>query len=150
MRTVILRIGLMLLIAGLVFSQAVDPKLTFDAVSVKAAEMPTPNGRGMIMIQPPSGGPGTKDPGRIRYPFTTLRNLMQIAYDVKPHQISGPSFLDSEHFEVTATMPPSTSKEQFQVMLQNLLAERFKLAIHRETKELPMYSLSVAKGGPKL
>jgi uncharacterized protein (TIGR03435 family) len=112
--------------------------------------MPTPNGRGMIMIQPPSGGPGTKDPGRIRYPFTTLRNLMQIAYDVKPHQITGPSFLDSEHFEVTATMPPSTSKEQFQVMLQNLLAERFKLAIHRETKELPMYSLSVAKGGPKL
>jgi uncharacterized protein (TIGR03435 family) len=140
----------MLSIAGLAFSQAVDPKLTFDAVSVKAAEMPTPNGRGMIMIQPPSGGPGTKDPGRVRYPFTTLRNLLQIAYDVKPHQITGPSFLDSERFEITATMPPTTSKEQFQVMLQNLLAERFKLAIHRETKELPMYSLSVAKGGPKL
>ena len=47
-------------------------------------------------------------------------------------------------------MPPDTTKEQFRVMLQNLLADRFKLTIHREIKELPAYVLTVAKGGPKM
>ncbi len=47
-------------------------------------------------------------------------------------------------------MPPETTKEQFRIMLQNLMGERFKLTIHRETKELPTYVLMVAKNGPKL
>jgi uncharacterized protein (TIGR03435 family) len=131
-------------------AQTPDPKLTFDVASIKAAALPTPNGRGMIRISPPSGGPGTKDPGRVRYPFTTLRNLIMIAYDVKGYQISGPPVLDSEHFELQATMPPETTKEQFKVMLLNLLAERFLLKSHAETKELPMYSMVVGKKGAKL
>jgi len=53
-------------------------------------------------------------------------------------------------FEIVAIMPPETTKDQFHVMLQNLLVERFKLTMHRETKELPMYALVVAKGGPKM
>jgi uncharacterized protein (TIGR03435 family) len=98
----------------------------------------------------PSGGPGTKDPGRIRYPFVSLRDLLVRAYDVKAYQITGPAWLDTERYEVNATMPPDTTMEQFRTMLQNLLAERFKLTMHRETKELPMYSLVVAKNGPKM
>ena len=47
-------------------------------------------------------------------------------------------------------MPPDTTKDKFRIMLQNLLAERFKLAIHRETKDLPTYSLVVAKTGLKM
>ena len=131
-------------------AQTVDKSLTFDVASVKPAEFPKPDGRGRIMIGGPSGGPGTKDPGRIRYPFTNLRNLITIAYDVKTFQVVGPSTLDTERFEVNATMPPNTTKEQFQVMLQNLLAERFKLTVHRDTKDLPVYSMIVAKGGPKM
>jgi uncharacterized protein (TIGR03435 family) len=80
--------------------------------------------------------------------MTTVRNLTAIAYDMKSYQISGPPTIDSERFDVQATMPPDTSKENFKIMLQNLLAERFKL--HRETKELPMYSLVTGKKGPKL
>jgi uncharacterized protein (TIGR03435 family) len=80
----------------------------------------------------------------------TLKNLLMNAYDVKNYQITGPSWLDTERFDINATMPPDTTKEQFRVMLQNLLAERFKLTIHWETKELPVYSLVVNKGGPKL
>lgn len=144
------RTALALFVCGLAFGQTADKSLTFDVASIKPAAMPTPNGRGMIMMRPPSGGPGTKDPGRINYPIISLKNLIMNAYDVKDFQISGPPFLDSERFEITATMPADTTKEQFRVMLQNLLAERFKLAIHRESKELPMYSLTVAKGGPKL
>ena len=123
---------------------------TFDVATVKPAAPPTPNGRGMIRIGPPTGGPGTKDPGRIHYPFTTLKTLLQNAYDVKDFQISGPEWLATERFDIQATMPPDTTKEQFKAMLQNLLAERFKMTVHRETKELPMYSLIVAKSGPKL
>ena len=123
---------------------------TFDVATVKPAAPPTPNGRGMIMIGRPTGGPGTNDPGRIHYPFTNLKTLLQNAYDVKDFQISGPEWLATERFDIQATMPPETTKEQFRVMLQNLLAERFKMTVHRETKELPMYSMIVAKNGPKL
>ena len=123
---------------------------TFEAASVKPAAMPVPGGRGRITIGMPSGGPGTKDPGRIRYPFVSLRDLLTRAYDVKAYQIAGPAWLDTERYEVNATMPPDTTMEQFRTMLQNLLAERFKLTMHRETKDLPMYALIVAKSGPKM
>jgi uncharacterized protein (TIGR03435 family) len=150
MLAAILRTGLALLIGGLAFGQAADKSLTFDAASVKPSTPPTPNGRGMIRFEGPSGGPGSKDPGRIRYPFMSLKDLITRAYDVKPFQVTGPVWLDTERFDITATMPAETTKEQFRVMLQNLLAERFKLTVHHETKELPMYSLVVLKGGPKM
>jgi uncharacterized protein (TIGR03435 family) len=136
-------------------AQTTEKHLTFDVASIKPATPPTPmmgpGGRGMIMGKMgPTGGPGTKDPGRITYPMTTVKNLLMIAYDVKSYQISGPPTLDSERFEIQATMPPDTSKEDFKIMLQNLLAERFLLKLHRETKELPMYSLVVGKKGIKM
>jgi uncharacterized protein (TIGR03435 family) len=149
MRTSIIT-GAAILASCLAHGQAADKSLNFDAASVKPSEMPTPNGRGMIMMRGPSGGPGTKDPGRIKYPYTSLKTLLMNAYDVKVFQISGPGWLDSQRFDVEATMPPETTKEQFKVMLQNLLADRFKVTIHRETKELPMYTLTVGKNGHKL
>src|SRR4051794_16095718 len=145
-----LRTALVLFASSLAYSQTVDKSLTFEVASVKPAAPPVPDGRGRILMAGPSGGPGSKDPGRIRYPFMSLKQLLTTAYDVKAYQITGPSTLDTERFEINATMPPDTTKEQFQVMLQNLLKERFKLAIHRETKELPMYSLVVAKSGLKM
>ena len=134
----------------LAYAQPPDKSLTFDVASIKPAAPPTPDGQGRIFMRGPSGGPGTKDPGRINYPFMSLKNLLMNAYDVKNYQITGPAWLDTERFDITATMPPDTTKEQFRIMLQNLLAERFKLTVHHEKKELPMYSLTVAKGGPKL
>jgi uncharacterized protein (TIGR03435 family) len=145
-----LRIGLAMVTGCLAYGQTADKSLTFDAASVKPAAPPTPDGRGMIMMAGPTGGPGTKDPGRIHYPYMSLKNILMNAYDVKNFQIVGPGWLDTERFDITATMPPDTTKEQFRAMLQNLLAERFKMTVHRETKELPMYSLVVAKGGPKM
>jgi uncharacterized protein (TIGR03435 family) len=131
-------------------AQSPDKSLTFDAASIKHAEPPTPNGQGFVMFRGPSGGPGTKDPGRISYPYMNLKSILMIAYDVKNYQINGPQWLDTERFDVTATMPPDTTKEQFKIMLQNLLIERFKMTVHKESKEMPMYSLVVNKGGPKL
>jgi uncharacterized protein (TIGR03435 family) len=127
--------------------QAPDKTLTFDAATIKPFVQPA--GR-FMMGRGGRGGPGSNDPGRIHYNAINLRNLLMTAYDVKDFQVSGPAFLDSERFEVQATMPPETTKEQFHIMLQNLLAERFKVTTHRETKELPIYSLVVGKGGPKM
>jgi uncharacterized protein (TIGR03435 family) len=58
--------------------------------------------------------------------------------------------LETERFQIDSTLPPDTTKAQLRVMFQNLLAERFKLTLHRETKELPVYSLVVGKNGPKV
>jgi uncharacterized protein (TIGR03435 family) len=109
---------------------------TFDVASVK----PAAGVRGTV----------SQDPGRIHIPNANLKDLLTLAYDVKSFQVAGPPWLDTERFEVNATMPPDTTQAQLRVMMQNLLAERFAAAVHREIKELPMYSLVLARGGSKI
>jgi uncharacterized protein (TIGR03435 family) len=133
-----------------VFGQTSEGRIAFDVASVKTASLPTPDARGMLTMQRTTGGPGSNDPGRIHYPYISLKTLLQTAYQVKNYQIEGPDWLDAERFDITATMPPTTTKEQFSIMLQSLLADRFRLVLHRATKDGPMYSLVLAKGGPKL
>jgi len=128
-------------------SKPAEAKLAFEAASIKPSALP---GRGVIRSGP-QGGPGSGDPGRVTYAFSTIRDLMVEAYSIKRSQISGgPGWLDSERFDIVAKVPAAATKEQVKVMLQNLLAERFKLALHRETKELPIYALVAAAKGPKL
>jgi uncharacterized protein (TIGR03435 family) len=83
----------------------------------------------------------------------TLKFLVSAAYNLPPRAISGgPDWIDFERYDILAATPGEgrpTLDEQM-AMLRNLLAERFKLAFHTEPKELPVYVLSVAKGGIKL
>src|SRR5947209_5340318 len=116
MPTVIFRTILAASLCFVALGQTVDKSLSFEVATVKPAVPPTPNERGMIMFRGPSGGPGTKDPGRIDYPNQSLKNLLMTAYDVKYFQISGPAWLDTERFDITATLPPGSTKEQFRVM----------------------------------
>lgn len=99
-------------------------------------------------------GPGTTDPGRVRFGRVTLAELLQKAFGVQPDQVSGHAWMadpmEPDKYDVAATMAPGTTKEQFQVMLQKLLAERFELAVHHGTRNVPGYELVVSKGGPKL
>jgi uncharacterized protein (TIGR03435 family) len=96
------------------------------------------------------GGPGTADPGRMTWSGATLQALLISAYGVKTDQISGPGWLESERYDIEAKVPPGSTRPQFILMLQNLLADRFKLALHKDTKEFSVYELTVAKDGPKL
>jgi uncharacterized protein (TIGR03435 family) len=96
------------------------------------------------------GGPGTKDPGRVKYEEVSLKMLLARAYHVKSEQVSGPDWLDSERYTVVANVPSGADADQVRVMLQRLLAERFQIVLHRETKEVSVYRLRVAKNGPKL
>jgi uncharacterized protein (TIGR03435 family) len=140
------RAGLIVFAAYAAFGQTATESPTFEVASVKPAE---PQTTGMMRVRM-SGGPGTPDPGQLTYTNVSLKNVLTNAYNVKGYQLSGPKWLDTERFDITAKIPMGTTKEQFQLMLQNLLAERFKLTLHHETKELPMYALVVGKGGSKL
>jgi uncharacterized protein (TIGR03435 family) len=122
-------------------ARPVEESLTFDVASVKP-QVPGEGGR--------AGGPPKDEPGRIHLAGVTLKGLLISAYGVKDFQVVGPGWLGDERFIVDATMPPDTTKDQTRVMLRNLLAERFKVEVHRETKELPVYSLVVAKNGLKI
>jgi len=138
--------GLVVLSSCAAFAQSTGTLPSFEVASVKPAA-PLTDGRIRVMMR---GGPGTPDPGQITYTNVTIKSLMTNAYHVKEYQISGPDWLESQRYDITAKVPPGATKEQFQLMLQSLLAERFKLTLHHQSKELPMYALVVAKGGPKL
>jgi uncharacterized protein (TIGR03435 family) len=90
------------------------------------------------------------DPEHVTYESTTLQLLIRDAYHLEPYQLSGPSWLNTELYTVTAKEPPGTTLEQFRHMLANLLAERFGLVTHRVMKDFAGYEIVVAKGGPKL
>ena len=92
-----------------------------------------------------------RDPGRLTYTGLTVRGLIREAYGRKVYPLlRGPDALSTDRYDVVAKLPPDTSKEQRMLMLQTLLAQRFKLVVHRETKELPIYALVAGKNGPKL
>lgn len=79
-----------------------------------------------------------------------MRTLITTAYAVRDEQVAGPGWLDSDRFDISAKIPRGTTAAQFRLMLQSLLADRFKMTIHRESRELPVYALVVSKGGPAM
>jgi uncharacterized protein (TIGR03435 family) len=106
-----------------------------------------------VASPPPVGGVRSSmdlKPGRLTCSNVNLRKLIAQAYDVKDFQLSGPDRLNSEIYDIVATMPPATSTNQVLLMVQSLLADRFQLVLHRETREVPMCALVVGKGGLKI
>jgi hypothetical protein len=121
---------------------------SFDVASVKTVNLASHPVFGN------RGGPGTSDPGRIHLCCVGMFSLMMRAYGVELDQIVGPAWIMENMgpnlYEVDAMMPAGTTNTHFQLMMRNLLTERFHLEIHRETRNFPGYELVLAKGGPKL
>lgn len=113
----------------------------FEVATIKQSP-PQPMG----MMRVGMGG----DAGRINYTAVSFKDLVKRAYDVRGYQVSGPSWIDTERYDVTAKIPDGVKPEQVPAMLRTLIEERFKLKTHRETKELPVYELVQAKAGPKM
>jgi uncharacterized protein (TIGR03435 family) len=92
-----------------------------------------------------------RDPGRLTYTGMTVRGVTREAYGlIRIYPLSpDPDALSTDRYDVIAKVSPDASKEQRMLMLQALLAERFKLDVHRETKELPIYAPVAGKNGPK-
>src|SRR5581483_1177208 len=80
----------------------------------------------------------------------SLKRLITTAYGIKSLQVIGPDWLTTPRFEISAIIPPGTTKDQLRLMWQKLLSDRFHLVAHHETREKGIFDLVVAKGGPKL
>ena len=89
------------------------------------------------------------DGAQVRWVSYTLKRYMAIAYRVKSDQISGPDWISSDRFDISATIPAGVSTTQMPEMLQRLIEDRFQMKMHREKKDFPVYALEIAKGGLK-
>jgi len=133
---------------------ATGPLPSFEVATIKPA-----SGHGSI--------PSKATPAESRTTNVTTRNLIEQAYqipwtlDLNDRVLGGPGWIDSNRYDIDARideslsaalekMPNDKRKEQTNLMIQSLLADRFKLKVHFEVRELPAFALMVAKGGPKL
>ena len=91
--------------------------------------------------------------GLVQMENVSLKKVMLNAWgipDDRDYMVDGPAWLATEHFDINARFPAETPAPQVRQMLQTLLGERFKLLLHRETRQLPIYTMVVARNGPKI
>lgn len=116
---------------------------SFDVATIK----PNSENDHRIMLRVQPGG-------RFTATGVTVKLLISQAYNVRDFQITNaPGWISAERFDISAKaegLPERVPPEQLRPLLQSLLVERFGLKTHDETKEMPVYALTVAKGGPKL
>lgn len=128
------------------YAQAPAPLPSFEVASIKPAGdlNPARIASGSMKIGM------TVDASRVDIGLFSLSDIIRTAYRIKSHEISGPDWLSGQRFNIQAKIPDGVSKDLVPEMLQSLLAERFKLTFHRETKEAGVYALVVGKNGHKL
>jgi len=136
--------ALMVSSAGM-FAQAPAARPKFDAFDVATVKHADPDEKSRLLMM--------QGDHRFIGKNYTLKLLIAAAYDLNPKTISGgPDWIGSEHYDIVAVTPgevrPTRNEQMW--MLRGLLAERFKLAFHREAKEFSIYALEIAKSGPKL
>ena len=127
-------------------SVVIDPSLengrrAFDVTSVvpnKTGEM-----RVMMRVQPGGAWEATN---------VTLESMIRLAYRIQESQlVGGPAWIYSDRFDIVAASPKDAPGAEFGLRMRSLLAERFNLTLHRETRELPVYALvSTGRAGPRL
>ncbi len=136
-----------LLVIGCYAQQAPHPE--FEVASIK----PTAVDPGQVGQLATSGqirfGPQIRG-NTAEYRYMTLRQLVSEAYRVLPFQIVCPDWFMEDRFDIVARMPAGSRSDDAQSMLQSLLEERFKLALHREPREQPVAALVVGRDGAKL
>jgi len=138
----------MKLTAGLILCAALGQAQapSFEVAAIRPASFPTPD-----TMRSGKFNPGLKINGlSLDWGFATLADLIPYAYRVKSFQVTGPSWMRESRWNIVAKLPEGSSQDQAPEMIQALLAERFKLTIHREKRDQPVYELVVGKGGPKL
>lgn len=137
MKLIILCPSLVLFTAGWAAAQS------FDVASVKVSES---GGRGGL------GGKPTlhTEPDSLDIRNMSLKSCVSWAYNVKDYQVSGPGWIEEQRYSILAKASNPVKQDELRALLRNLLAERFHLVQHRETRELSVYVLTVAKEGIKI
>lgn len=132
---------------GLVFASnsSAQPPPAFEVATFKSSP-PPPGDRININL-------GTVRNGTVTFTNASLSDCLKFAYGiVSDAQIAGPDWIKSKEvrFDVVAKAPPDTAREQLPHMMQALLVDRLKVALHHESRELPFLALVVGKNGPKV
>jgi uncharacterized protein (TIGR03435 family) len=135
-------ISVAVLFSCLANGQDTDSKLAFEVASVK----PSPPLDATVSR---AVSAAIADPGRFERHNARLTELIMFAYGLKAYQVLGPPLLTSERYEISAKLPDGATKSQVPAMLLSLLADRFHLQAHRDTREMPVYALVVLNGDPK-
>src|SRR5579872_4332021 len=117
-------------------------KAEFEVASVKPVGWPVGPNSILLRILP----------GRLNVNAAALRQITGLAYAIQRVRVEGgPGWMDTELYDIVAKAEdPAADRDQIRAMLQTLLADRFKLVVNRETKELDVYTLVVGKNGSKL
>lgn len=119
---------------------AAAPAPQFEVASVKPA---APDQRGMFIRPGPNGG--------INISNMPLKEMITLAWQIQPFQVSGgPSWIESQRWDIIATGNHKLNRDEMPLMVQSLLADRFQLKVHHETKDLPVYALVLANKDGKL
>jgi uncharacterized protein (TIGR03435 family) len=129
---------LLLLCASLLAAQ------TFEVASVKRAAPQTGSGARV------TGAVPQRDPGRVNYPSVDLKSIVAIAWHIDRDLIDGPQWMGDERYDIVATLPAGASQDQVPQMLQHLLADRFHVIVHEETRSRTVLALLPSKNGTKL
>jgi bla regulator protein blaR1 len=125
--------------------------VAFEVASVKAAAPMAPDEDPLFCVARCNPGERLTVIGsRVDLRSMSLAHLIMTAYRIKSYQLSGPPWMESEKFDIAAKIPEGVGKDRLPQMLEALLAGRFKLSIHRESREQPVYALVVGKDGSKL
>jgi len=131
--------------------------LTLACVAAAAGQTPAPAFDVASIKVSPGGGAGNHmfgenihtSPGSLTMQHVTLKECIQWAYRVFEYQVSGPNSIESGRYDIAAKSSDPAGEAELRVMLQSLLADRFQLHLHRQTKEMQALVLSVGKNGPK-
>lgn len=124
-----------------VWAQSASTPLSFEVASIKPVAS-TVDGRYAIRMRVIGG--------ELNYSAVSLKAILQQAYEVRNFQVSGPDWMSSTRFDIVAKLPAGAPQSGVPEMLRSLLAERFRLASHAETRDLPMYALVVGKSRIKM
>src|SRR5215510_9532025 len=127
------------------FGQTPEKPQTFELADVHASPP-----SGIAQLAQMSGGAAPRN-GRFEIRNATMLDLVRTAYSVEPEKVvGGPNWLASDRFDVIAKVPAGKNQENARLILRALLAERFGLTIHNDSRPLPVFVLSAGSGRPKM
>jgi uncharacterized protein (TIGR03435 family) len=129
-------LGLAALFSGMAFGQSTEATPKFEIADVHVSAKTT---NPFVRTGPAHGG-------RYEVKTATMVDLIRIAWGFDPDKVvGGPSWLEMDRFDVIAKVPADSTQETQKLMLQSLLADRFNLVVHKDTRSLPTYALTVGK-----
>src|SRR5690242_11712847 len=147
MMKILAAVALLSLVLNQSYGQSPAERPAFAVASITPCKpgTPEPPGEHMGLVQFTSPG------GRFTARATSVKYLLEWAYGIQaPQHAGGPSWLGTERYDITAKAEGNPSDDEMKRMVQTLLADRFQVKLHHETKELSVYVISLGKSTPKL